>query len=104
MHFVLDEDDPYGIVEGLVAALCPGSYLIMVHGSMDGHEESNAEIQSKYRDRIPSQARTGAEILRFFDGLDLVDPGLVPAPQWYKEGPAPEEKTFLGYVGVARLP
>jgi hypothetical protein len=28
----------------------------------------------------------------------------VPAPQRYKEGPAPEEKTFLGYVGVARLP
>jgi S-adenosyl methyltransferase len=103
MHFVLDEDDPYGIVRTLVGALHPGSCLIMVHGSMDGNEEQDAEIESTYRSSIRSQARTRAEILRFFDGLDLVEPGLVPAPLWYKDGPAPEEKPFLGYVGVARV-
>jgi hypothetical protein len=104
MHFVLDEDDPYGIVRTLVGSLVSGSYLIMVHGSVDGQEESDARIQRTYRDRIPSTARTRAEILRFFDGLELVDPGLVPAPRWYKVPPAPQDRPFLGYVGVARVP
>jgi hypothetical protein len=105
MHFVSDEDDPYGITRTLVGALPPGSCLVLSHATFDFHPELEAGITGTYgKGGITLSTRTRAEVERFFDGLDLVDPGLVTAPQWYKDTPAPAEEENAVYVGVARVP
>lgn len=48
LHFVPDSDDPYGIVARLMAALPPGSFLVMVHGASDLNSEVNAELTRRY--------------------------------------------------------
>ncbi|MFB7755968.1 SAM-dependent methyltransferase, partial [Streptomyces sp. NPDC056121] len=44
------------------------------------------------------------EVEPFFEGLELVEPGLVTSTKWYKDTPAPEEELSGFYVGVARVP
>jgi S-adenosyl methyltransferase len=84
MHFVPDSDDPYGIVAALRDGLAPGSYPAMVHLSGDFVErDATAEAVSIYEHasaRLRSRSR--AEVLRFFDGFELVPPGLVPKHEW----------------------
>ncbi|MFI5758914.1 SAM-dependent methyltransferase [Streptomyces sp. NPDC051569] len=106
MHFIPDEGDPYGIVRTLVGALSPGSYLVLSHGTEDFlDEEHRVEVAGKYRTSgITLRTRTRSEIERFFDGLGLVDPGLVPAPRWYKDTPAPTDEPTIIYGGVALVP
>ena len=84
MHFVPDSDDPYGIVAALRDGLAPGSYLAMVHLSGDFVEQdAAAEAVSIYeRASARLRPRSRAEILRFFDGFELVPPGLVPKHEW----------------------
>lgn len=48
--------------------------------------------------------RTREEVEPFFEGLELVEPGLVTAPEWYREEPAPVYGRSGFYVGVARVP
>lgn len=104
MHFLPDDQDPYGITRTLVEALPPGSWLILSHGTADQHPELAEATRNAYRDgAIPLRMRTRAEVEPFFDGLDLVEPGLVPAVEWYREGPAPEPGRSGFYVGVARV-
>lgn len=54
--------------------------------------------------RVPSRMRTRAEVARFFDGLELVGPGLVTATEWFEDGPAPKRELSGFHVGVARVP
>ncbi|WP_030906095.1 SAM-dependent methyltransferase [Streptomyces sp. NRRL F-5126] len=106
MHFVQDEEDPYGIVRTLVDALPSGSLLIFSHGTTDFHPpEMVATVQEAYKKgTIPLRFRTREETERFFDGLEPVEPGLVTAPHWYKEEPAPEEERSGIYAAVVRVP
>ncbi|MCF3963366.1 SAM-dependent methyltransferase [Streptomyces fuscigenes] len=99
MHFVTDDQDPYGIVRTLVDAMPSGSFLVFSHGTFDFHDENDA-----YTSRIDSRFRTRAEIEVFLEGLELVEPGLVPAPRWYQEEPAPKDETSGIYAAVARIP
>ncbi|WP_406112850.1 SAM-dependent methyltransferase [Streptomyces sp. NBC_01014] len=103
MHFILDEEDPHALVRTLVGQLPPGSYLVLAQASLDSLPEAG-EVARTYSSRIPFQPRTRADITRFFDGLDLVEPGVVTGPEWYQEPPAPEMTPYPGYVGVARVP
>ncbi|WP_030908923.1 SAM-dependent methyltransferase [Streptomyces sp. NRRL F-5126] len=103
LHFVVDAEDPYGIVRTLVAALPSGSRLILSHASLERFPDSTSELASTYASRISSQSRTREEVARFFDGLDLVAPGVVTAPEWHQDdADAPEPSAV--YVGVARKP
>ncbi len=84
LNFVPDEDDPGGIVARLVAAMAPGSYVVLTHSSHDnrtGRMEEAAERFSKLLGE-PYVVRTRDEIARFFDGLELVEPGLVQVDEW----------------------
>ncbi|CAM3541051.1 SAM-dependent methyltransferase [Kibdelosporangium persicum] len=106
MHLFHDADDPYGMVAKYLAAVPSGSMLLFSQFTADFTPETAGELQ-----RISSEAgepvamRTGAEIARFFDGLDLVEPGLVQMPHWRPDGepPAGSDHVFL-YAGVARKP
>ncbi|WP_405403708.1 SAM-dependent methyltransferase [Streptomyces sp. NBC_01104] len=104
MHFLPDDQDPYGITRTLVDALPPGSYLVLSHGTADQHPELRKETEAAYRKgAIALRMRTHAEVAQFFAGLDLVEPGLVPATEWYREEPAPVVVRSGFHVGVGRV-
>lgn len=105
MHFVGDDEDPYGLTRALVDVLAPGSYLVFSHGTYDPYPELAGRIGSAYGDGgITLRARTRQEVERFFDGLDIVEPGLVTASEWYRDTPAPAHEVNGMYVAVARVP
>jgi len=107
LHFVPDDRDPYGIVGKLLDALVPGSYLTISHCTPDFDPVAWAEIVDIYtKSGTPTQVRSRAEVLRFFDGLELVDPGVVVAHRWQPEagsGPSLISDAQVSlYAGVAR--
>jgi hypothetical protein len=101
LHFVTDEQDAYGITRTLIDAMPSGSWFVVSHGTFDFHPDNDRQA---YTSRIDARFRTRAEIEPFLSGLELVEPGLVPAPRWYKEEPAPEDETSGIYAAVARIP
>ncbi|TRV78064.1 SAM-dependent methyltransferase [Streptomyces sp. 130] len=105
MHFLADEDDPYGITRTLVDALPAGSCLVLSHFTVDFLVVDQAALDRYRSSGITLQPRSGAEVARFFDGLDLVEPGLVAAPRWHPGPPAPEHRgaTDTIYAGVGRV-
>ncbi|WP_261558804.1 SAM-dependent methyltransferase [Frankia tisae] len=103
-HFIPDSDDPYGIVRSLVDALPAGSYLALSHVTAD--EDSGWEqVAETYRSRgIPLQPRTRAQVARFFDGLELVEPGVQVVHRWRPDGTATglTDLEVSNYGGVGR--
>jgi hypothetical protein len=92
LHFVPDGLDPYGIVTTLVDALAPGSYLVMSHVTPDFDPESIAALTRVYHESgLPLRARTRAEFARFFDGLELIDPGIESVHRWRSIGVVPPD-------------
>ena len=89
IHHVLDEEDPYGIVDAYKRAVCPGSYMMLTHFS-DEAPGVRASVAVLKRAMGRGQARSRAEITRFFDGLDLVEPGIVFLPWWRPDAPPAE--------------
>ncbi|MEV7416580.1 SAM-dependent methyltransferase [Streptomyces sp. NPDC089919] len=108
LHFLEDSDDPYTAVATLRDALAPGSLLILTHASYEGipvSQDVASGTVEVYRDsRNPLVMRTHEEVLRFFDGFTLLEPGLVPMPRWRPETPETQEDPygFSGYGGVGR--
>ncbi|MET9731009.1 SAM-dependent methyltransferase [Streptomyces sp. NPDC006458] len=108
LHFVEDTDDPYGAVAGLRDALAPGSMLVLTHASYEGipvpAERAEGAVDV-YRDiRNPLIMRSRDEIARFFEGYDMVEPGLVAMPHW-RPDTAPQDEdpyAFSGFAGVGR--
>jgi hypothetical protein len=107
LHFVPDGDDPEGIVAAFKDALCPGSYLVIGHVTGDHvPQDVTARVLATYKQANDSLWPRGKDqILRFFDGFDVVEPGLTPAFAW-RPGPdgAPERTIASGWVGVGRKP
>ncbi|MER7998745.1 MULTISPECIES: SAM-dependent methyltransferase [unclassified Streptomyces] len=109
LHFVPDEDGPHEIVRFLLDALPSGSYLVLSHCTPDFEPETWANVVAVYRQGgIPAQVRSRDEVLRFFDGLELVEPGVAVAHRWRPDGTAlPEgvnDASVSIYAGVARKP
>ncbi|MEV6028583.1 SAM-dependent methyltransferase [Streptomyces sp. NPDC052036] len=105
MHFITDNENPYGLTRTLLDALPSGSYFMFSHGTTDEHPHLVKSVTTTYRKgEIPLRMRTRAEIEPFFEGLELVAPGLVTATKWYKDSPAPAQELSGFYVGVARVP
>jgi hypothetical protein len=106
MHFIPEDQNPYDIVRNLLAPLPSGSYLVLSHAASDRYEELAAQVTAEYaKGGIRLGFRTRPEVVRFFDGLELVEPGVVTAPEWVKPAPAPAAPEGSGiYAGVARLP
>lgn len=105
LHFLPDEDTPQDIVKELLSPLPPGSCLVLSHATTDrADEQALAEIASVYRDSpTPAVPRTGAAIKSMFDGLDLIEPGLVDMCQWRSDMPEPPVSIrFL--AGAGRKP
>lgn len=87
LHFVPDDRNPRSIVERLLSALAPGSYLCLSHVTPDFDSEATSRAVEIYRSGgIAAQVRSLPEILEFFDGLHMLEPGVVPAHRW-RPGP-----------------
>jgi S-adenosyl methyltransferase len=108
LHFIPDEDDPYGLVATLVDALPSGSHLTMTHATYDYMpEEIHAEADVRATTRAGWRARSRQEFTRFFDGLELVEPGVVVASEWRAQSaptPRPSPADVSVYAAVGRKP
>jgi hypothetical protein len=105
LHLIPDEDDPHAIVTRLMEAVPSGSWLALSHPARDVHPHQVTEAASRFNQLAPAKAtlRTRAEILRFFDGLELLEPGLVQVHQWRPGLAAPgHNQEAAGYCGLAR--
>ena len=107
LHFIADAEDPWRILATLRDALAPGSYLVLGHATYEGKPEIAHATETVYNRGVSAQLhlRPRAEILRFFDGFELVDPGLVYVPLWRPASPddVPSDlRSFQCLVGVAR--
>jgi S-adenosyl methyltransferase len=108
LHHIPDTDQAYSIVRRLLAALAPGSYLTINHSTSAISGAAMEEAVAHWnRVGTPSMTlRTPAQIAHFFDGLDLLEPGIVSCSRWRPEagpdGELPEEVDE--FCGVARKP
>ena len=103
LHLIPDGDDPWRLVADLMAATAPGSYLVITHPASDVARDASARASRAYNDNVaPPQTRRGRdEVARFFDGLELVEPGLVQLADWRPGAGDPPAPTS-GYGAVAR--
>ena len=98
LHLISDDAEAYGVVERLVAALPAGSFLVLSHACLDHPSTADAvAMWNASGSPTPVRARSAAAIARFFDGLDLLDPGVVTCTRWRPEpDPAQPVMTFGG--------
>jgi hypothetical protein len=108
LHFIPDDEQARHIVAVLHNGLAPGSYVVISHATHESAPPEHVErIQKLYaRTNNPAQIRSRRQIERLFDGLELIEPGLVNAPLWR---PETDEDIFLDQpersvtlAGVAR--
>ena len=107
LHFVRDDEDPYGYVARLCAALCAGSYLVISHVTRENrNEDALGQITGAYdQATAPMVMRTKDEVERFFAGFEIVEPGIVFLSQW-----RPSTEYYAGggtrwvYAGIGRKP
>ncbi|HVB45111.1 MAG TPA: SAM-dependent methyltransferase [Streptosporangiaceae bacterium] len=84
LHFFAPSEHPEAIITRVMGTLAPGSYLAMSHLAKDVHGDELTETFNRLNPQMSESVvlRTMPEVARFFDGLDLVDPGVVQLPQW----------------------
>jgi hypothetical protein len=112
-HYLTDADDPWGLVARYVHPLTPGSYLALSAITRDRQERlMDKMINVSSTQGVSGQARSLAEIERFFDGLEIVppydgaDPVVAYVGLWGAEDPvaADDDGSRLAYAGIARKP
>ena len=106
LHCIPDQDGPGEIVSRLMDAVPPGSYLALSHPAKDIKVQTGQVATRRLNDLMgPAQIRprTRAGIERFFDGLELLPPGIVQPPRWRPELGGPGRPGDVpAYCGVAR--
>jgi trans-aconitate methyltransferase len=104
LHFILDAEDPHRIIAEMVADLAPGSYLVIAHAASDVGAATAAAMARTYNatSSLRITPRDRATVTRFFDGMELTDPGLMPLDQWWGSSEATTADSGLScYCGVA---
>lgn len=107
VNHIMDSDEAYSVVDRLVAALPAGSYLALSHSTAEIHGELMLDVMRQVNERggTPITARGRQELIRFFDGMELLDPGVVSCSLWRPDpidvGTATEVYLFggLGRIG-----
>lgn len=108
LNFVADDEDPVGIISRLRSRMAPGSYLVISHGASEERPDTVQQITQVYKNATAQAVlRTRAEILPFFGGFELVEPGLVYAAQWRPDvrgtGDTASAGTAMTFAGVGKL-
>ncbi len=108
LHFIPYEGAAQPLVRTLLDALPSGSFLVLTHGTADflPPEVAQAHQRMFEEGRSDIWPRSKPEIESLFDGLDLVEPGVVPNTQWRPDPDDPEIPLAVvaGYTGTARKP
>jgi len=101
-----NEDNPYRIVETLLEPLAPGSYLALSHPAKDINAEAMARMAESLNRMMAEKVtfRDNSAVARFFDGLELVDPGMVQASKWRPTSETEAASPAALWAGVARKP
>jgi hypothetical protein len=87
VHFILDNDDVRGLMGRYLRRLPAGSYLALTTGTPDltAPERTDGTVSMLGARGIPVRLRTRDEVVELFDGLDLLDPGVVPLNRWHPD-------------------
>jgi SAM-dependent methyltransferase len=109
LHFVMDADDPYKIVAELRDALPPGSIMVLSHGTADrvplDYVQPVTELLDVYKTAAASlRLRRVDQVHGFFDGFELLEPGLTRVAEWRPDPDEPEENAIGIYGGMAYKP
>ena len=106
LQFVPDDDDPYGLVRRLMAAVTGGSYLVISHPASDIQAAAMAGMATRLNQLMAQRVkpRSKAEVTAFFDGLGLVDPGVIRCPEWRPDRPEDAAGKSTMWGGVAEKP
>jgi hypothetical protein len=108
MHFVTDAQDPYGTVRRLLDALPSGSALGLSHCTPDFDPSTWQKVTDIYTSAgTPVRFRSLEDVARFFDGLELLDPGVTVGHRWRPdapEGDAPTDAEVSLWTGVGIKP
>jgi hypothetical protein len=106
LHLIPDTEDPQAIIATLMAAVPAGSYLALSHPASDIRPDAVAEMARRVNARLgPTRGtmRDQGQVTRLFDGLDLLEPGVVQPQWWHPAGPI--SGTDIGvWGGAARKP
>jgi hypothetical protein len=101
LHLLTDDEDPHGVVGKIQHAIAPGSYLALTHVTREIRPRAAAALAGEFqrlRVSTPIVPRGREEILRFFDGFELVEPGLVFPSQWRPDKPSAVDDRGAGWM------
>jgi hypothetical protein len=105
LHAVPDEFDPAGIVARFRDAMAPGSFLVISHLTSTGQDPQVLDRVRKLFEQVrePVAYRSDKEIAALFEGTELLEPGVVPVPEWRPDAPDPDgTDQVLAGVGYKR--
>ena len=109
LHLIPDDETAVGIVARIRDAIAPGSFLALTHTTSQHRPDVAAALAAEFTRlnvTTPLVPRDAQQIQRFFDGFEVVEPGLVSPPQWRPDEPAApdaEPDSEWMYAGVGRL-
>jgi hypothetical protein len=107
LHFIPDEADPRGMVARMMDHLAPGSYLAISHVASDDPaiRQRMTEFALNNTRGAFGRFRKKQEVRAFFDGLEVIEPGLGNVNDWHPDGREEEQSTqWIEFGGVARKP
>ena len=100
-----DDEDPWGHAHAVMDALPSGSYAAITHPGLDFDPIAMVEISNAAKQGgmtvIP---RIRADVERFFDGWEILEPGVVPVMAWRPDEPPADPRGAFYWAGVARKP
>ena len=106
LQFLTDDAEASAVVNQLMDACAPGSYLAISHPASDIDAEQHTEMVRRLNESVAEKValRDHAGVTRLFDGLELVEPGVVRAPQWRPDSELEAASPAVLWTGVARRP
>ncbi|WP_369191177.1 SAM-dependent methyltransferase [Streptomyces sp. R08] len=104
LNFILDTEDARDVIRKVMSAVPSGSYLVLTHPTFDADlgGEGNVPAMAFWNENAtpPITARSREAVAAFFEGLDLLDPGLVPCSRWRPDADSPAVVPQFGAVAV----
>jgi len=106
MHFIGDDAEAGAIMNRLMGACVPGSYVALSHAASDIDAEQMAEMIRRLNETTAEKTtlRDRAGVTRLFDGLELVEPGVIRAAEWRPDTELEAASPAALWGGVARKP
>jgi hypothetical protein len=104
LHFIDDADDPAGIVAQLTAPLASGSHVAISHLTADTSHDMAEVAAALRRGGIDVTLRSHEQVTALFSGLELVEPGVVPAASWRADTEVETGEPPPIYAGIGRKP